>query len=74
MLDQKSLNASIAQPEYLITDFAKMDRMDHLHVGMQAIGVFYDRHGSLPRAHEETDARAVCDIAEQINRELKRVC
>lgn len=50
-----------------------MDRMDHMHIGMQAIGIFYDRHGAAPRLHDETDAREVCEIAEQINKELRRV-
>eukprot|EP00698_Gefionella_okellyi_P001178 TRINITY_DN11094_c0_g1_i2.p1 TRINITY_DN11094_c0_g1~~TRINITY_DN11094_c0_g1_i2.p1 ORF type:complete len:1012 (-),score=278.08 TRINITY_DN11094_c0_g1_i2:4384-7419(-) len=69
----KPLAASLHAPEYLISDFAKMDRMDHLHIGMQAMGVFFDRTGRMPALRDEADALAVCDVAEQINREQKRV-
>uniref|UniRef100_A0A3P8P6R0 E1 ubiquitin-activating enzyme n=1 Tax=Astatotilapia calliptera TaxID=8154 RepID=A0A3P8P6R0_ASTCA len=45
---QKSLSSSLAQPEFLMTDFAKMEFPGQMHLGFQAIHAFQKKHGHLP--------------------------
>lgn len=45
---KKSFSSSMAEPEILITDFAKFDRPAQLHVGFQAIHAFQKKHSRLP--------------------------
>uniref|UniRef100_A0A8C9VVV5 E1 ubiquitin-activating enzyme n=1 Tax=Scleropages formosus TaxID=113540 RepID=A0A8C9VVV5_SCLFO len=40
----KSLSASMAEPEFVLTDFAKFDRPGQLHVGFQALHAFEKKH------------------------------
>uniref|UniRef100_A0AAX7US21 E1 ubiquitin-activating enzyme n=1 Tax=Astatotilapia calliptera TaxID=8154 RepID=A0AAX7US21_ASTCA len=44
----KSLSSSLAQPEFLMTDFAKMEFPGQMHLGFQAIHAFQKKHGHLP--------------------------
>lgn len=50
----KPLSEAFASPEYVITDFAKMDRMDTLHACFAALDEFPG--GSLPRPGSVNDA------------------
>lgn len=45
---QKSISSSMAEPEFVLTDFAKFDRPGQLHVGFQAIHAFQKKHNHLP--------------------------
>ena len=47
-LSFKSLAASLAAPEFLLSDFAKFDRPMQLHLGFQALHAYRAEHGSLP--------------------------
>lgn len=38
----------MAEPEFLMTDFAKMEFPGQLHLGFQAIHAFQKKHGHLP--------------------------
>ncbi len=38
----------MAEPEFMMTDFAKFDRPGQLHVGFQAIHAFQKKHNHLP--------------------------
>ncbi|XP_045773330.1 ubiquitin-like modifier-activating enzyme 1 [Maniola jurtina] len=49
ILNFKPLNESIKNPEFLITDFAKMDYPQQLHVGFLALHKFKDAEGRLPK-------------------------
>jgi hypothetical protein len=46
---QKSFPSSLAEPELMITDFAKFERPGQLHVGYQAIHAYQKKHSSLPK-------------------------
>lgn len=46
---QKSLSSSMAEPEFMLTDFAKFDRPGQLHVGFQALHAFEKKHSRLPK-------------------------
>jgi ubiquitin-activating enzyme E1 len=59
ILDFKSISESIKDPEFLISDFAKFDRPQQLHIGFQALHDFAQTHGRLPKPMNDEDATAV---------------
>lgn len=59
----KSIQESIKTPEFLISDYAKFDRPQQLHVGVQALHAFVQGHGYLPRPYNAHDAQVVCGSA-----------
>lgn len=64
-IDFQPLSEQIKKPELLISDFAKFDRPQQLHVGIQALHKFAEAHdGQLPRPHGESDAEEVWKIAQ----------
>lgn len=52
----KSLAQSLLQPEFLISDFAKFDRPQQLHLGFQALHAFKAEHGVLPAPSDAAHA------------------
>lgn len=63
----KTLQQSLAEPEYLFSDFAKMERTPQLHLAFQALQGFVSAHdGQLPRPMNESDATEVVKHAQQI--------
>lgn len=52
---QKPLLASLAEPEFVITDFAKCCRPAQLHIGFQALHQFCTQHSRPPRPHNEVN-------------------
>ena len=48
---QKKFSDSLADPEFVITDFAKFDHPEHLHLYWQAMDKYYSEKGSLPSSH-----------------------
>ncbi|ODN79868.1 hypothetical protein L202_03761 [Cryptococcus amylolentus CBS 6039] len=67
ILQFKSLKESLAEPELFITDFAKWDRPQTLHVGFQALSAFYEKIGTLPRPRHAGDAQQVVSLAKEIH-------
>jgi len=64
-LDFEPLSQQLKKPELLTSDFAKFDRPQQLHVGIQALHAFAKNHnGELPRPHNEEDAAEVLKIAQ----------
>ncbi|KAF2492176.1 ubiquitin-activating enzyme E1 [Lophium mytilinum] len=63
-IDFETMSKQLAKPELLISDFAKFDRPQQLHVGIQALHAFAEKHnGEFPRPHNEDDASEVLKIA-----------
>jgi len=62
----KSLRESLAQPEFLISDFAKFDRPGQLHVGFQALHAFAAEHSALPLPSNAEHAAEVLAIAKRL--------
>ncbi|XPS77114.1 E1 ubiquitin-activating enzyme [Ascochyta lentis] len=59
------LSQQLKKPELMISDFAKFDRPQQLHVGIQALHQFAESHnGEFPRPHNEADAADVLKIAQ----------
>lgn len=66
------LSRQLQDPELLISDFAKFDRPQQLHIGFQALHRFAKAHdGNLPRPHNEGDASEVFQLAQSIATESK---
>lgn len=55
-IDFKNISDSIKEPEFVMSDFAKFDRPQQLHIGFQALHAFVQTHGHLPRPMNEEDA------------------
>ncbi|KJE96221.1 ubiquitin-like modifier-activating enzyme 1 [Capsaspora owczarzaki ATCC 30864] len=63
----KSLRDSLVHPEFVFTDFAKMDRPQQFHIAFQALDQFRAANGGvLPRAHNAHDAGQVIALAKTI--------
>ncbi|MCJ1454324.1 E1 ubiquitin-activating protein [Mycoblastus sanguinarius] len=60
------LSEQLKKPELLMSDFAKFDRPQQLHVGFQALHGFTNRNGHLPQAHSDSDASKVWEIAQDL--------
>ncbi|KAJ1974171.1 E1 ubiquitin-activating protein [Dimargaris xerosporica] len=68
----KSLAESLQEPEFLISDFAKFDRPQQLHVAFQGLDAFIKANeGLLPKPHNEEDAEAVLTFARRVNAQSK---
>ncbi|XP_022080221.1 ubiquitin-like modifier-activating enzyme 1 [Acanthaster planci] len=63
----KSLRQSLAEPEHVMTDFAKFDRPGQLHIGWQALHKFEKDCGTLPRPRNKDDAAKLIAMAKEIN-------
>ncbi|KAI4108189.1 MAG: hypothetical protein L6R37_001229 [Teloschistes peruensis] len=62
VVDFQPFREQLQKPEILMSDFAKFDRPQQLHIGFQALHAFKDKHGHLPRPHNDTDATQVLDL------------
>ncbi|CDF88691.1 BN860_16182g1_1 [Zygosaccharomyces bailii CLIB 213] len=63
----KTLQQSLADPEFLYSDFAKMESTPQLHLGFQALQQFIANHGGqLPRPMNKQDAAEVIKYAQQL--------
>lgn len=65
IIDFEPFSRQLKKPELLVSDFAKFDRPQQLHVGIQALHKFAESHkGEMPRPHHEGDAKEVLQIAQ----------
>lgn len=65
--DFQSLSEQLKRPELLMSDFAKFDRPQQLHIGFQALHHFAEHHeGELPRPHSDQDASEVFRYAKDL--------
>ncbi|KAI0132761.1 putative ubiquitin-protein ligase [Xylariales sp. AK1849] len=62
-IDFKPISAAIKDPEFVISDFAKFDRPQQLHVGFQALHAFAQGQGRLPRPMNDEDATVLIAAA-----------
>ncbi|KAF2143583.1 uncharacterized protein K452DRAFT_246790 [Aplosporella prunicola CBS 121167] len=67
IMDFQPLSEQLKKPELMISDFAKFDRPQQLHVGFQAVHAFAEQHnGELPRPHHDADAAEVLKHAQSL--------
>lgn len=61
------LAESLRRPEFLISDFAKMERPEQLHLAYRTLHEYRKQHqGSTPRPWSETDAEKFALLSEQL--------
>uniref|UniRef100_A0A673L9R5 E1 ubiquitin-activating enzyme n=1 Tax=Sinocyclocheilus rhinocerous TaxID=307959 RepID=A0A673L9R5_9TELE len=60
----KSLSSSMAEPEFMLTDFAKFDRPGQLHVGFQALHAFEKKHSRLPKPWSQVNTSVKVNAAQ----------
>lgn len=63
----KSSAASLAEPDFVMTDFAKCSRPAQLHIGFQALHEFCVQYSRQPKPHSEEDAEEVVVLARDVN-------
>lgn len=69
-IDFQSFEDQLKQPEQLISDFAKFDRPQQLHIGIQALHKFAEtNNGQFPRPHNDSDAQEVLKLAKALSGE-----
>lgn len=56
IIEFKSISASLRDPEFVQSDFAKFDRPPLLHVGFEALSAYTQSQGRLPRPMNDEDA------------------
>jgi ubiquitin-activating enzyme E1 len=67
IIDFEPFSKQLKNPELVISDFAKFDRPQQLHVGIQALHQFANLHkGQFPRPHHEADAEEVVKLSQEI--------
>ncbi|KAL3207709.1 hypothetical protein MRX96_039584 [Rhipicephalus microplus] len=66
----KSFRESMAEPDFVMSDFAKMDRPLQLHLGFQALHEFQHSHSRLPRPWNKEDAEELVRWAKLRNNKL----
>ena len=59
-------------PEFLNSDWGKMDRPAHLHLGFQALSHFYQKHKQFPGPHSDHHAEELIAIAKEFNAKLSQ--
>jgi ubiquitin-activating enzyme E1 len=64
------LSKQLQDPELVMSDFAKFDRPQQLHLGFQALHTFVETKGALPRPHNEDDASEMLKYAVKLAESL----
>ena len=65
IIDFQPLSGQLKKPDLLMSDFAKFDRPQQLHLGFQALHEFASRNnGALPRPYSDKDASEVFKYAQ----------
>lgn len=66
-LDFLPLAESIANPQFVTSDWAKDARPPVLHLAYQALDTFIQKHKKAPESHNEAHANEVLDILKSLN-------
>ncbi|RCI16896.1 hypothetical protein L249_2885 [Ophiocordyceps polyrhachis-furcata BCC 54312] len=65
LINFNNFTTSLKEPEFVISDYAKYDRPQQLHVGFQALEAFQLAKGRLPKPMDEEDAAVVLGAAKK---------
>ncbi|PWI71558.1 hypothetical protein PCL_11652 [Purpureocillium lilacinum] len=71
IINFKNFTSSLKEPEFVMSDFAKFDRPQQLHLGFQALEAFQVAEGRLPKPMDENDAAVVLGAAKKFAQEEK---
>jgi ubiquitin-activating enzyme E1 len=66
-LSFKSYDDALNDPEHMISDFAKMERMNQLHLAFQAIHQYEKEKGELPKPYNRADAEEFLGMVKALN-------
>ncbi|KAH8384761.1 hypothetical protein KR093_007810 [Drosophila rubida] len=66
----KSLAEATANPEFLISDFAKLEAPATLHAAFSALGTYVTNNGKLPRPWNDEDAASFLDVCKSVNADV----
>ena len=66
LVHQKKFSDSFANPDFIISDFAKFDRPSQLHVAFQALDKFHTDEGRMPRPYNKEDGAKFVEIAKSL--------
>ncbi|KAK7928208.1 hypothetical protein PG985_005206 [Apiospora marii] len=56
IMNFKTISTAMREPEFVMSDFAKFDRPQQLHVGFEALHAFSQAQGRMPRPMNDEDA------------------
>ncbi|KAJ8936851.1 hypothetical protein NQ318_012812 [Aromia moschata] len=62
----KSLKESLQNPEFVVTDYAKFDHPQQLHLAFTALHKFVEKHGRVPKPWNADDAAEFVSLAKSI--------
>uniref|UniRef100_A0A7S4D0L7 E1 ubiquitin-activating enzyme n=1 Tax=Eutreptiella gymnastica TaxID=73025 RepID=A0A7S4D0L7_9EUGL len=63
----KSLGDSIQSPEFVVSDYAQMDRPGQLHVAWLALHRWRSAHGRWPQSYNAAEAEEVVELARSLD-------
>ncbi|XP_042213364.1 ubiquitin-like modifier-activating enzyme 1 isoform X1 [Homarus americanus] len=63
----KSLEESMKEPEFVMTDFGKFDRPGILHIAFQTLHAYVKQNGSAPKPWSDGDAASFLNLFKEIN-------
>ena len=63
------LSEALKKPEFVITDFAKFDHPEQIHIAFQALHRYQEEKGKLPKPWNAEDAKEFVNIANAIKAE-----
>jgi ubiquitin-activating enzyme E1 len=62
----KSLEESICSPDFVISDFAKMDRHETTHIGFLSLFQYTNLYGRFPAPQQQDDAEKLIQLAKEV--------
>ncbi|KAG9254277.1 uncharacterized protein F5Z01DRAFT_736579 [Emericellopsis atlantica] len=65
IMNFKPITQALKEPEFVMSDFAKFDRPQILHLGFQALHAFQQSTGRLPRPMNDEDALVLSEAAKK---------
>eukprot|EP00761_Pharyngomonas_kirbyi_P007417 gb/GECH01007427.1/.p1 GENE.gb/GECH01007427.1/~~gb/GECH01007427.1/.p1 ORF type:complete len:1022 (+),score=286.96 gb/GECH01007427.1/:1-3066(+) len=70
ILKFKDLESSLKEPDFLFTDFAKMERPPIIHNAFRAVSNFAQENDREPKPYNEEDAKSVLSKAKEFDSEI----
>ncbi|KAJ9576640.1 hypothetical protein L9F63_025464 [Diploptera punctata] len=67
VLHFKSLQESLNEPEFVLTDFSKFERPPQIHLAYRALHKYIEQKGELPKPWNQDDADAFVSIAKSLS-------
>lgn len=71
IINFKTFTEALREPEFLVSDFAKFDRPQQLHIGFQALHAFQVAKNRLPNPMDDDDALIVLGAAKKFAEQEK---